>query len=98
MLSETQRVLDFIGGAERDRTVDLGRAHTCGTSSGSRDAMPVVETGNGRPLLRTRSNTIATISNTGISLIGSSLLGLHPCGDALVDYDARDIRRCADDP
>jgi hypothetical protein len=23
MLSETQRVLDFIGGAERDRTVDL---------------------------------------------------------------------------
>jgi hypothetical protein len=23
MLSETQKVLDFIGGAERDRTVDL---------------------------------------------------------------------------
>jgi hypothetical protein len=35
-----------------------------------------------RPLLRTRSNTIATISNTGISSIGSSLVGLNPCGDA----------------
>jgi hypothetical protein len=28
----------------------------------------------------------------GISRIGSSLLDMHPCGGALADYDARDIR------
>ena len=34
---------------------------------------------------------MAAISNTGISPIGSSLLGLHPCVAALAGYDARDI-------